>query len=136
MGLITTILFVLTFATFQISCNNKPNKSAYQDTLPGTTKPVSDTLQSKRIDTIKVKNLNQILGTWITLSKEYLTVEIDKHSFYFREHNEKLKYKFDKDTISVFDFDNNFGGRPYFIKDTLLLLGRDGYCLKFLQQKK
>ncbi|MCX6208993.1 MAG: hypothetical protein NTZ59_05690 [Bacteroidetes bacterium] len=100
-----------------------------------------DTLKSSaktsnwyKVDTIKVASKKQILGTWIEINKENLTVQIDEHFFNYIEHHEKLKYKFHKDTISIFHFNNKFGGKPYIITDTLFLLGDDNYCLKFIRK--
>ena len=134
----TIIIFLIFFLLIlQVNCtDNSKNTFFNQSKLKDSLKTVSNKLKPKHIDTLKVVTKEQILGIWIALDKEYLTVEIDKHSFNYCKHKERLKYIFIKDTISIFHFNNKFGGRPYYVNDTLLLLNKNDYCLKFIRQKK
>ena len=90
----------------------------------------------KKVDIIPIKAKKQIIGTWLDLGKEELTLEISRRTFYYREHHEKFKYQFDADTIKIFYRDFVVSGKPAFIGDTLVISASNGYIYKYLQIKE
>ena len=78
--------------------------------------------QSKEIlDTVSVKSSKQIIGKWMDLGKESLTVEISKDSIFYREHNESHYFKLKLDSIYIFYPDLILSGKPYLINDTFII---------------
>ena len=82
----------------------------------------------------KVISKAQIIGTWKTVGKELMTVDISKNQFTFREHKESHKFKFDNDSIYIYYQDIILSGETYFInEDTLVISTKDGE-LKYIRK--
>lgn len=128
-----SIVFVLLF--FIQACASPEIKNNHDNKHITAANVLPDTLHIKKADTTAVYSVVQMAGTYTHINKEYLTVKISRHTFTFLEHHQKLNYTFKADTVTIVYFKDTFGGRPYFINDTLILLDNKGNCLKFVRKK-
>jgi hypothetical protein len=127
------IIFVLLF--FIQACASTVIKNTYNNKHITSANVLPDTVYIKKADTTAVYSVAQMEGTYTHINKEYLTVKISRHTFTYLEHHQKLSYTFKADTVAIVYFKDTFGGRPYFINDTLILLDNKGNCLKFVRKR-
>lgn len=130
------ICFIFTTQLLFNGCKSDPSKKVPVSN-PDTSTAISiESVYLKKVDTIPIKSKKQIIGPWLDLGKEELTLDISTRTFYYREHHERFKYQFDKDTIRIFYREVVVSGRPNFIGDTLLICASNGYTYKYLKIKE
>ena len=130
------ICFIFTGQLLFDGCKSHYNKKVSASNSGIPTRISMEPVYLKKVDTIPIRSKKQIIGTWLDLGKEELTLDISSKAFYYREHHEKFRYQFDKDTIRIFYRDVIVSGKPDFIGDTLLICALNGYTFKYLKIKE
>ena len=131
------IYFIFIVESFLPGCNdNSDKKITPNEGVDSSVMRSKNVIITKKVDTIPIKLRDQIIGTWLDLGKEELTVDISKQTFYYREHHELNNYLFDGDTIRIFYRGGTVSGKPYFINDTFLILASNDWGYKYIKFKE
>jgi hypothetical protein len=83
----------------------------------------------------KVISKKQIIGTWKTVGKELLTVDISTNQIAYREHKESHNYKINADSIYIYYHDFILSGEPYLINDDTLVISTSNGKVKYVRKK-